>query len=213
VTKSIFPFRLRLLKAPKFPVRPFGVTALALTWFLCASALAQEIPAGTRLEVRLDADVSSRTAHAGDIVPASLARDLIVDGEVFARAGAPLRGKVTYAQRSGRFHSPGYLTVRLSSIEVDGRRYRLHSTAIRDKGDGHTDSNLEKIGGGAGIGSIIGAIAGGGKGALIGGLLGAGAGTGVAAATGRRPAEFTAESVYGFTLTSSARPRGQWRRR
>jgi hypothetical protein len=113
---------------------------------------------------------------------------------------------VTYVRRSGRFHNPGYLTIRLASIDIDGRHYRLDSTAIRDKGDGHTDSNLEKIGGGAGIGTIIGAIAGGGKGALIGGLLGAGAGTGVAAATGKKPAEFTAESVYDFSLTASAEP-------
>jgi hypothetical protein len=37
-------------------------------------------------------------------------------------------------------------------------------------------------------------------------LLGAGAGTGVAAATGKKPAQFTAESVYEFSLTSSVKP-------
>jgi hypothetical protein len=93
-------------------------------------------------------------------------------------------------------------------MDIGGRPYHLESTAIRDQGNGHTDSNLVKIGGAAGIGSVIGAIAGGGKGALIGGLLGAGAGTGVAAATGKRPAEFTAESVYNFRLTAAAEPRG-----
>ena len=153
---------------------------------LCLPGLAQEIPQGTRLAVRLDANVSSGSAQVGDSVPASLARDLVVNDQVLARAGAPLRGRVTYVRRSGRFHNPGYLTIRLASIDIDGRHYRLDSTAIRDKGDGHTDSNLEKIGGGAGIGTIIGAIAGGGKGALLGGLLGAGAGTGVAAATGKK---------------------------
>jgi hypothetical protein len=139
-------------------------------------------------------------------VPASLARDLVVHGRLLARSGTPLRGRVTYARRSGRFHNSGYLTIRLSSIEIEGRRYHLDSTAIRDKGNGHTDSNVEKIGGGAGIGAIIGAIAGGGKGALLGGLLGAGAGTGIAAATGRQPAQFSAESVYDFRLTVAAHP-------
>ena len=136
---------------------------------------------------------------------ATLDRPLIVDAEEVASAGTPVRAKVAYVRRSGRFHHAGYLTLRLASIDIRGHRFRLESTAIRDKGDSHTRSNVEKIGGGAGLGAIIGAVAGGGKGALLGGLLGAGAGTGVAAATGRRPAEFTRESVYEFDLTSEAR--------
>lgn len=96
--------------------------------------------------------------------------------------------------------------MRLDSIDIDGQRYRLHSTAIRDEGNGHTRSNVEKIGGGMGIGALIGGLAGGGKGALIGGLLGAGTGTGVAAATGRQTAELPAESVYEFRLTSPTTP-------
>ena len=190
--------------------RRLASTRLLCVLVLCGSALAQRIPDGTELAVRLDATVSSRTARVGDVVPASLARDLVVNGQVLARTGTPLRGRVTYARRSGRFRTAGYVTVRLRSIRIRGRRYSLRSTAIRDKGHGHTRSNVEKIGGGAGIGSIIGALAGGGKGALLGGLLGAGAGTGVAAATGPQPASLPAESVYDFRLTSSAKP---WHRR
>jgi hypothetical protein len=138
-------------------------------------------------------------------VAATLERPLIVDAEEVASAGIPVRAKVTYVRRSGRFHHAGYLTLRLASIDIRDRRFRLESTAIRDKGDSHTRSNVEKIGGGAELGAIIGAVAGDGKGALLGSLLGAGAGTGVAAATGRRAAEFTRESVYEFDLTSEAR--------
>jgi hypothetical protein len=173
---------------------------------LWGSAMAQKIPGGTRLAVRLDATVSSASAQVGDVVSASLAEDLVVDGGVVARAGTPVRGRVTYASRSGRFHNAGYITVRLSSMDVDGRRYSLDSSAIRDKGNSHTRSNVEKIGGGAGIGALLGAIVGGGKGALLGGLIGAGAGTGVAAATGRQPAKLTADSVYEFRLIGPAVP-------
>ena len=167
--------------------------------------LAQRLPAGTHITVRLDRTVSSRTAQVGDRIAASLEQPIIVAGEEVAGRGTPVRAKVTFVRRSGRFHHAGRLTVRLASIDVRGRRYSLESTAIRDKGNGHGRSNAEKIGGGAGIGAVIGAIAGGGKGALLGGLLGAGAGTGVAAATGRQPAEFRSEAVYDFTLTASAR--------
>lgn len=179
--------------------------SLALLCSLTGGALlAATIPAGTRLDVRLDRGVTSRDARVGDIVACSLASDLVVDGRVLARQGHPLRARVTYVRRSGRFHHAGYLTVRLNSIDIDGERYALDSSPIRDKGNSHTRSNVEKIGGGAGIGTIVGAIAGGGKGALIGGLLGAGGGTAVAAATGRQPASFAAESVYTFRIENNA---------
>ena len=168
------------------------------------AAHALHIPAGTPLSVRLDRTVSSKTAEVGDRVACSLADPLVVDGREVAERGHHLLGTVTYVRRSGRFHHPGYITIRLLSIEIDGRRYDLHSSAIRDKGNGHTRSNVEKIGGGTGIGALIGGLAGGGKGALIGGLLGAGGGTAVAAATGRQPAGFDAESVHQFTLERSA---------
>lgn len=170
----------------------------------CLKMQAQRLPANSHLVVRLDRTVSSRRAEVGDRVPASLAQDLLVNGRLEARRGTPVRAVVTYVKRSGRFHHAGYLTLRLSSMDIRGRRYELHSSAIRDQGNSHTRSNVEKIGGGAGLGAVIGALAGGGKGALLGGLLGAGAGTGVAAATGRQPAEFRAESVHDFTLTAAA---------
>ncbi len=177
-----------------------------LVLFFTSAASAQSIPDGTRLYVRLDSTVSSRTAHVGDQVAASLARDLVVDGKVVARRGAPVRGKVTYARSSGHFSNPGYVTVRLDSMEINGRRYDLHSTAIRDKGNGHTKGNLLKIGGGTGVGALIGGLAGGGKGALIGSLAGAGGGTALAGATGKHTAELPAETTYDFRLTEAARP-------
>ena len=55
------------------------------------------------------------------------------------------------------------------------------------------------IGGGAGAGALIGAVAGGGKGAAIGAAAGAGAGTAGAAATGKKDVVFPAETRLVFT--------------
>ena len=194
----------RSSKGGALPMKYVCPVVFCLAALFASAGVAQTIPQETRLLVRLDSTVSSATAQVGDIVAANLAGDLVVDGKVLAKAGTPVRAIVTYARSSGRFSDPGYVTVRLDSIDIDGQRYRLHSTAIRDEGNGHTRSNAEKIGGGAGLGAIIGAIAGGGKGALIGGLVGGGAGTGFAAATGKHPAELPAETVYTFRLTSPA---------
>ena len=59
------------------------------------------------------------------------------------------------------------------------------------------------IGGGAGIGAAIGAIAGGGKGAAIGAAVGGGAGTGTVLATRGKEIRLEPEHPLSFTLASS----------
>jgi hypothetical protein len=56
------------------------------------------------------------------------------------------------------------------------------------------------IGGGAGVGALIGGLAGGGKGAAIGALVGGGAGTAGAAYTGNKEIVLPAESALSFKL-------------
>ena len=63
-------------------------------------------------------------------------------------------------------------------------------------------------GGGAGLGAIIGGIAGGGKGALVGGLVGGGGGAAGSAFTGNKDIVLPAESVLTFDLDRSVRIRG-----
>ena len=176
----------------------------SLLLLLAAFAAAESIPAGTRVTVRLGSGINSGSASSGQSFDATLARDLVVNGKTIARAGSPARGKVTYAKSSGRLHDPGELTLRLTSVQVNGKTVPLTTTAFHAKGKSHTKSNLTKIGGGAAAGALIGGLAGGGKGALIGTAIGAGAGTGVAAATGKEEAKVPSESVLSFTTTAAA---------
>ena len=169
-------------------------------------ASAQSLPAGTRITVRTDSQINSATAHIGQSFHANLVRDLVVDGKTMAKAGAPAKGKVTYAKSSGRLHAPGQITVRLTSLQLaNGKTLPVSTSGFRTKGKSHTKSNVTKIGGGAAAGALIGGLAGGGKGALIGTAVGAGAGTGVAAATGKQEAVIHAETAITFTTTAVAR--------
>jgi hypothetical protein len=72
------------------------------------------------------------------------------------------------------------------------------------KGESHAKSNVGKIGGGAALGAVIGAIAGGGKGAAIGAGVGGAAGAGAAAATGKRAAVVQPETVLTFTSMAAS---------
>src|SRR6201984_190171 len=182
----------------------FGQTIVFLL-ALGMSALAQTVPAGTRITIRTDSQISSASVHAGQAFHANLVKDLVVNGKTIAKAGAPAKGKVTYAKSSGRLHAPGEVTVRLTSIQLrDGKTLAVSTSGFHAKGKSHTKSNVTKIGGGAAVGALIGGLAGGGKGAALGAGAGGAAGTGVAAATGKEEAIIPAEKALSFTTTAAA---------
>ena len=81
-----------------------------------SAAGAAEIPSGSHATVRLNTSLSSATAHTGEVWVGTLTHDIAEHGKVIARAGSPVKGKVTYVNRSGRLHKPGALTLRLTSI-------------------------------------------------------------------------------------------------
>lgn len=162
-------------------------------------AAAAEIPAGTHVNVRINESLSSGSARTGQSWSGTLTSDVSADGKVLAKAGDPVKGKVTYVKASGRLHDPGQLSLRLSSIKGES----VFSTRVSRKGASHTKSNVAKIGGSTAGGALIGGLIGGGKGAAIGAGVGAAGGTGVAAATGKKEAVIPAETVLTFTITGS----------
>jgi hypothetical protein len=166
---------------------------------------AQTIPPGTQITVRSSHALSSGTAKVGDRFDASLTHTLVVGGKTLAKAGAPAHGKVTLAKSSGRLHAPGQLTLRLTSLQVQGKMVPLSTGNYHIQGESHTKSNATKIGGGAALGAMVGGLAGGGKGAAIGAGAGGAAGTGVAAATGKEEATIPAEKAMSFTTITAAR--------
>src|SRR5262249_28116343 len=102
----------------------------------------------------------------------------------------------------GRLKGRAVLGLRVDSFRLNGRQYRIETTSVDRVSAAHKKRNGILIGGGAGLGAAIGAIAGGGKGALIGAGAGAGAGTAGAAATGKREVGIVAETPLRFTLRS-----------
>jgi|SRR5450631_2931182 len=176
---------------------------IAPVLLLLSVAAAETIPSGTKITIRLASEINSATADIGQPFDANLARNLVVHGKVLAREGVRVRGKITSVKSSGRLHAPGELTLRLTAVDVHGRMVRITSSPFDAKGKSHTKGNVEKVGGGAAAGALIGALAGGGKGAAIGSVVGAGAGTGVAAATGKEEAVLPSEAVLTFVTTST----------
>ena len=161
------------------------------------------IPSGTPLHVRVDEAIDTRRNRVGDQFSATLSEPIEVDGRTMVPEGTEFSGHVTTAAASGRLKGRAFIGLRLDSFRLNGREYPVQTSSVERVSASHKKRNALLIGGGAGLGAAIGALAGGGKGALIGAGAGAGAGTAGAAATGRRQVGIGAETPLRFTLRSS----------
>ncbi|MBX6362141.1 MAG: hypothetical protein IRZ03_18965 [Acidobacterium ailaaui] len=162
------------------------------------------VPAGTPLSVRLGTTLSSKTSAAGESFTGTLANSVVVGGVTAIPAGSTVTGTVTDAKSAGRFKGAAVLSLTLQSITVRGNSYPIDTTTFSQQSTGKGKRTATMVGGGAGLGAIIGGLAGGGKGAAIGALAGAGAGTAGAGLTGNnREITLAPETVLSFRLQNS----------
>jgi len=178
----------------------FLVVCLVLPFLTYA---ATSLPAGTAITVTIDQSISSKDAKVGQGVVATVSRDVTENGRVVIRKGAHARLVVSSVQASGRLSTPAKLYLRLKSVEVHGKTIEIATNSTGRTMGGKGKRDAEFIGGGAGGGALIGALAGGGKGAAIGAAAGAGAGTAGAAATGKKEVVFPAETHLSFTTRAA----------
>jgi len=138
------------------------------------------LPAGTQIPVRNEETIDSGKAAEGQLFVADVTRDIRDSaGDVVIPRGANARIIIRSASKGGKIKGSSDLVMDLDSVTIDGRRYRLSTVDLAQKGHDGVGVNKrtgEFAGGGAAVGAIIGAIAGGGKGAAIGAGSGAGAG-------------------------------------
>jgi hypothetical protein len=158
------------------------------------------LPEHTPIRVTLDQSLATDQSRPGDHFAATVSEPVIVDGQTVIPQGAHAEGLVVDARKSGRLHGRARLELALQSVEVDGQEYDLRTRVRTRVGGDHKKRNLGLLGGGAGGGLLIGALAGGGKGALIGGPIGLGAGATAAFLTGKKDIRLRAETPLRFEL-------------
>lgn len=159
-----------------------------------------EIPAGTRLEVVLDRQLSTGTNSVGDSFPVSLTRAIVVDGQTILAEGTRLTGEITALEKPGRVSGVARMTLVLENVGAA----QIETAPLILEGEASKERDAVTVGIGAGIGAAVGAIFGGGSGAAKGTAIGGGAGAGQVLATKGQDLVLEPERELTFVLSRNA---------
>ena len=163
-------------------------------------AQTQRIPAGTRIDIRTDETIDIRDRVDGRVFLGSVAED------VAARDGGVAIPRGARAELVARRLDRNELSIDFDSVTVGGQRYSVDAgdvERVQRKGVGANKRTGAFVGGGAVLGTLLGAVAGGGKGAAIGALAGGAAGAGAQTLTRGSSVHVPAETVLSFRLETS----------
>lgn len=161
-----------------------------------AKATTFEIPAGTKVALRLKQAISTKTAREGDAVYAETTFPIAIDDRILIPVGTYVQGKISHIQRGGHIKGRAELLIHFTSmIYPSGYTVMLpgalenvpgaeHATMKDSEGtirqDSDTGKKLETVAKTAGTGAAIGGLGTGTwKGAGIGGGIGAGVGAAI----------------------------------
>lgn len=153
------------------------------------------VPNGTVLTGLLEKDIDTKASQNND-------RFTLNVQSPNEYRGATIEGYITGVNRSGKVSGRSQITFNFERIRLsNGQTYEFagflqgitdeNGKAVKidtegtAKGDSQTKETVKRGGVGAGIGALIGAIAGGGKGAAIGAVIGGGAGAGSVVVQGK----------------------------
>jgi len=158
------------------------------------------IPAGTVITVRMIDAIDSARHRPGEEFAASVDAPVVVDERIVIRRGADARVRLVEARTAGRMTGRSELQVELVGLAIGNQTYATESGVVEKAGASRGKRTAATVGGGAVLGTLIGAIAGKGKGAAIGAAVGAGAGTAVQASTKGEQVQIPSETKLDFTL-------------
>ena len=102
---------------------------------------AMVLPANTAVMLRMNSDLSSKTAKEGSMFDLSVADPVMVDGYVVIPMNARAVGEVTWLTGKGAFGKSGKMNIELRYIEVAGRRIPIKGS-FRQEGEGNTAATI-----------------------------------------------------------------------
>jgi hypothetical protein len=163
-------------------------SVLIVMILLATAAMAQTLPAGTALKVKLSNTLTTFSNKNGDPFSGRVTEAVVIGGKTLVPIGTTVQGRVTKVKEPRRIAGKPTIAIFPEALVLpNGERYMLNAplvdTSLRNgtdvneegqfKGAGHDGKDLAEIGMGTGGGMLVGGLIGGGKGLLIGGTVGA----------------------------------------
>src|SRR5581483_10068685 len=167
------------------------------------------LPAGSQITVMTNEAIDSSSARENQTYNADVAENVMNSaGQVVIPKGSEAELVVRRVTSAGTVTGSNDLALDLQSVKVNGRRYMVSTEDVNQGGSegiGKNKRTAEMVGGGAVLGTLIGAVAGGGKGAAIGARGGAAAGGATQVLTRGKTVKVPAESKLTFRLDQPLR--------
>lgn len=169
-----------------------------------ATGSSMTLPEGTQIAIRTNEGIDSKTAEVNQTFAGEVSEDVLdANGQVAIPKRSPATLILRSVKAGGTTGTPE-LALDLHSVTVNGHRYHVSSSDVAQsankQGIGKNKRTGEYVGGGAVLGTLLGAVAGGGKGAAIGAVAGAAAGGGAQVLTKGKDVKVPAETVLKFQL-------------
>jgi hypothetical protein len=137
------------------------------------------IPAGTPINVRLNTNIATDDAHAGDPWSGTVSQSVVAGDRVMIPAGSPVEGVIANVSQ-GTHSDPAQLDLAVRTVTVDGQTRSMTADTDPIVGGSSRAKKLGAVAGGAAAGALLGhTVARGNHGTLIGGLIGGAAGYGL----------------------------------
>lgn len=164
-----------------------------------------ELPAGTKIRVRMDNEINSKVSSVNDTFTTVIAEPVKVRDTVVLPIGAIIDGRITAVKRASSGKKNGSLTLSFELLRFENGEKRQISGILANqlKVISPPTKDILTVIGAAAIGVIFGAVSKSGSGTLIGAAIGTGAGTGIVFLRKGKDVSIKAEEEFEITLTKT----------
>ena len=139
------------------------------------------LPAGTRIRLKMDVELSSRVANVNDTFTTKVAKPVMIRDVVVLPVGSVIEGRVMSVSMATAGGHGGELDPVFELLRTENARpQKMEGVLVHNLSGASSSMGILSVIGGTVIGAVIGAVSKTNNGALIGAGVGAGAGTAVA---------------------------------
>ncbi len=170
---------------------------------LTVPAFGQTVPENTDITIRLNQEISSQNAKPNQRVKASVAKDVVVSGDVLIPKGAPAAIFVSKVRAGDGSSKPAVLTLRLDAITVGGRAYPVSAGYVGEKSVPVKAPNNQGVAGS--VGSPVKSQATSRRSAAAGGAAAGNANPDIITSEGIAEVSYPEDAVLSFRLSSPLR--------